>query len=162
MESNKDEALKCLAIAQKHRDSSNFSAARKFARKSISLFATPEAEKFLASIEAAAANSGPSVSPSNGDAGQSPNGSAQASSSATETHPSISGSRQRSTNADGSGGKNGGKREYSAEQLKVVKRVKACKVTEYYEILEVKRDCEEIEIKKAYRKVRPCMIPGVQ
>lgn len=162
MESNKDEALKCLAIAQKHRDSSNLSAARKFARKSISLFATPEAEKLLASIEASAANSGPSMSTSNGDAGQNPNGSAQASSSATETHPSISGSKHRSTGAGGSGEKSGGKREYSAEQHKVVKRVKACKVTDYYEILEVKRDCEEIEIKKAYRKVCPCMIPGVQ
>ena len=35
-----------------------------------------------------------------------------------------------------------------------MKRVRACKVTEYYEILSVKRDCEEVEIKKAYRKVR--------
>jgi hypothetical protein len=26
-------------------------------------------------------------------------------------------------------------------------------VTEYYEILEVKRDCEEADVKKAYRKV---------
>jgi DnaJ family protein B protein 12 len=47
----------------------------------------------------------------------------------------------------------GEKREFTAEQLKVVKRVKACKVTEYYEILSVNKDCEEAEIKKAYRKV---------
>jgi DnaJ homolog subfamily B member 12 len=31
--------------------------------------------------------------------------------------------------------------------------VRACKVTEYYEILAVKKDCEEADVKKAYRKV---------
>jgi hypothetical protein len=31
--------------------------------------------------------------------------------------------------------------------------VRTCKVTEYYEILEVKRECEEADVKKAYRKV---------
>lgn len=159
MESNKDEALKCLAIAQRHRDSGNFSAATKFARKSISLFATPEAEKLLASIEAAAANAGPSSST---DTSQGANGRAQASSSATETHPSASGSKQRSRGAGESGESNGGKREYSADQLRVVKRVKACKITDYYEILEVKRDCEEGEIKKAYRKVSRCTISREQ
>jgi preprotein translocase subunit Sec63 len=35
----------------------------------------------------------------------------------------------------------------------VVKRVRACKVTEYYEILAVKRECDEADVKKAYRKV---------
>jgi DnaJ homolog subfamily B member 12 len=44
-------------------------------------------------------------------------------------------------------------REYTTENLAVVKRVRGCKVTEYYEILAVKRDCEENDVKKAYRKV---------
>jgi hypothetical protein len=35
MESNRDEALRCLAIAQKHRDAKNYPSARKFAQKSI-------------------------------------------------------------------------------------------------------------------------------
>ena len=52
-----------------------------------------------------------------------------------------------------SSGMGGEKREYTAENVAVVKRVRACKVTEYYEILAVEKGCEEAEIKKAYRKV---------
>ncbi|KAG5219888.1 J domain-containing protein [Salix suchowensis] len=79
------------------------------------------------------------------------------------THPSASGARHRHTAAPSSsgssksngtaGGMNGDKRDYTPEQHSVVKRVRACKVTEYYEILDLKKDCEEAEIKKAYRKV---------
>ena len=52
--------------------------------------------------------------------------------------------------ARGSGGE---KRDYTPEQEAVVKRVRSCKITEYYEILSVKKECEEAEVKKAYRKV---------
>jgi DnaJ family protein B protein 12 len=51
----------------------------------------------------------------------------------------------------------GEKREYTPEQHAVVKRVRACKVTAYYEILEVKKECNEGDIKKAYRKVCACL-----
>ncbi|KAH7890848.1 hypothetical protein F5I97DRAFT_1839254 [Phlebopus sp. FC_14] len=157
MESNKDEALKCLRIAQKHRDAGNFPSARKFCQKSINLFATPEAKKLLESIETAASGAGADAGSSAGA-----NGSAQASSSATETHPSASGTKHRSTasTANGTaGGLGGEKREYTEDQMNVVKRIKACKVTEYYEILSVKRDCEEVDIKKAYRKLALALHP---
>jgi DnaJ family protein B protein 12 len=149
MESNKDEALRCLTIAQRHRDSGNLSSARKFCQKSINLFATPEAQKLLESIDRVdSASSGPEASTSNGNG--------KPFSSATETHPSAAGAKHRHTAsaANGTAGGSGGeKREYTPEQHAVVKRVRACKVTEYYEILSVKRDCEEAEVKKAYRKV---------
>jgi DnaJ family protein B protein 12 len=51
------------------------------------------------------------------------------------------------------------KREYTAENLAVVKRVRACKVTEYYEILAVKRECDEADVKKAYRKLALALHP---
>ena len=155
MEGNKDEALRCLQIAQKHRDAGNFSAARKFAQKSISLYETPGAAKLLASInEAAAAGADSTPEPSTSATG-------------TETHPLAGGAKHRHASASSSATANGGgssngtaggmggeKREYTEEQHKVVKRVRAYKVTEYYEILAIKKDCEEAEIKKAYRKVR--------
>jgi DnaJ homolog subfamily B member 12 len=150
MESNKEEALRCLAIAQRHRDSGNLPSARKFCQKSINLFSTPEAEKFLEFIDRI-------DSPSSRPEASTSNGNGKPFSSSTETHPSAAGVKHRhteSTAANGTAGGSGGeKREYTPEQHAVVKRVRACKVTEYYEILSVKRDCEEADVKKAYRKV---------
>ncbi|GLB41945.1 putative dnaJ-domain-containing protein [Lyophyllum shimeji] len=154
MESNKDEALKCLGIARKHYDAGNLPSARKFCQKSISLFETPQALKLLASINASS-SSEPSASTST--------------SSATEEHPSSSGARHRQphkTQSSGSarsngtaGGLGGEKREYTEEQHAVVKRVRSCKSTDYYEILAVKRDCDDGEIKKAYRKLALALHP---
>ena len=144
MESNKDEALRCVTIAQKYFDAANIPSARKFCQKSISLFETPQALALLASINAAPESS--------------TSGAAKA--SATEEHPSASGTKQRGTKPGASmpngtaGGLGGDKRDYTPEQHATVKRVRTCRVTEYYEILELKKDCEEADIKKAYRKVR--------
>ncbi|KAK0239145.1 hypothetical protein EDD85DRAFT_829192 [Armillaria nabsnona] len=154
MESNRDEAIRCLAIAQKHRDASNYPSARKFCQKSIALFETPEALKMLESINLAENSSGSAPS---------------SSSSSTETHPSSSGAKHRHTNNASSssssmgngtaGGIGGEKREYTAEQISVVKRVRSCKVTEYYEILSVHKTCEEGDVKKAYRKLALALHP---
>jgi len=150
MESNKDEALRCISIAQKHFNAGNFPSARKFCLKSKSLFDTPEATKLLETVESAE---------SSGSASSSSRG---ATNTQTEEHPSAAGMKHRhakpapanATKGSGTaGGMGGDKREYTKEQHEVVKRVRACKVTEYYEILAVSKDCEEGEIKKAYRKV---------
>jgi DnaJ family protein B protein 12 len=156
MESNKDEALRCLHISQKHRTAGNLSAARKFAQKSLALFSTPGAVKLLELIDSEAASSS---SRSSGGSSSSASATTDPTSftSATETHPSASGTKHRSTpSAAKSASRSTStkeKREYTAENLAVVKRVRTCKVTEYYEILEVKKDCDEADVKKAYRKV---------
>ncbi|KAH8093270.1 DnaJ-domain-containing protein [Cristinia sonorae] len=161
MESNKDEALKCLAIAQKHRNAGNLPSARRFCQKSLNLFSTPEATKLLEIIDQQSASSEPEASSGAG---------AGASSSGAETHPSASGTRHRHQPAEPNGkattsARNGSasaeqkKRDYTPEQAAVVKRIRACKVTEYYEIMSLKRDCEEADVKKAYRKLALSLHP---
>jgi len=145
MEGNKDEALRCLAIAQKHFDAGNLPSARKFCLKSISLFEAPQATKLLASINKAESSSS-SQTRSGGSS----------STSQAEGHPSAAGikSRHPQPNANGTaGGMGGGKRDFTPEQRAVVQRVRSCKATDYYEILGVKKNCDDAEIKKAYRKV---------
>ncbi len=151
MESNRDEALKCLSIAQRHRDAGNYEGARRFCLKSKSLFATPEAAKLLESIEKL-------------EAAQSRAGSEPSApfTSGSEPHPSASGTKHRHVptasaakakangTASGSGGE---KREYTPENAAVVKRIITLKAHEYYEILSLNKNCEEADVKKAYRKV---------
>ena len=156
MESNRDEALKCLSISQRHLNSDNLSSARRFCEKSINLYPTPEASKLLERIsELEKSSSGSSSFSSGTEAHQSASSTKHrhtSSSSNTNTgSPSSSSSSKPNGTASGSGGE---KREYTPDQAKVVKRILSCKVTEYYEILSLSRECEEAEIKKAYRKVR--------
>ena len=47
MAANRDEAIKCISISQRHSEAGNLLLARKFAEKSISLYSTPEAKKLL-------------------------------------------------------------------------------------------------------------------
>ena len=143
---NKDEAIKCLGLAQKYCDNSNFSLARKYANKSIGLFSTPEASKLLNLInqrEAAAAS-----------------GETRSNDASLHTEESTAGTRHRHTShantSASSSTKDKGKekaREYTPEQAAVVAQIRKCRVTEYYEILSLKKECDESDVKKAYRKV---------
>ncbi|KAF3229082.1 hypothetical protein TWF191_001636 [Orbilia oligospora] len=50
-------------------------------------------------------------------------------------------------------------REYTSSQKAAVDRVRKCKPTAYYEILNIKVDAEDGEIKKAYKKLALVMHP---
>lgn len=149
MEGNRDEALRCLSIAQKHRNAGNYTSARRFIQKSLTLFATPEAEKLAQIIESEA-------SASTSTSTETPKATGR------EQHPSAGGTYQRHQNGnasrsgptESSSSEKEKQRDYTPDQMAVVRRVRACKITEYYEILELKKDCEETDVKKAYRKVR--------
>jgi len=164
MESNKDEALRCFGIAEKYFNADNLVSARKFCLKSISLFKTAQAETLLGRIDAAESNTSSPSSSSTSSSSDVPRA------SATEEHPSAAGMKHRhhpapqaasSTSSSSATTANGNskKRDYTPQQHEVVKRVRACKVTEYYEILALNRDCEEADVKKAYRKLALALHP---
>ncbi|KAI9458101.1 DnaJ-domain-containing protein [Russula earlei] len=146
MESNRDEALRCLHISQKHRSAGNLPSARKFVQKSLALFSTPEAIRLLEVIDSEVAST-----------------SSSASTAGSTTHPSASGAKHRNapsaTKSTSQSTSTKEKREYTADNLAVVERVRGCKVTEYYEILAVKRDCDEADVKRAYRKLALALHP---
>jgi DnaJ homolog subfamily B member 12 len=175
---NKDEALKALNMARKYLSSTppNIATAKRLALKSVSLCETSEAMNFLDKVltleeELKDANTG-----SNGGSHSSENGSANANGNAhttgAEPFAGTDGMKHRhshtsatpggtstpkastaSASASKGKGKDDEKREYTAEQLAVVKRIRKCKATQYYEIMSLQKDCEEADVKKAYRKV---------
>lgn len=149
MDSNRDEALRCLKIAQRHREAANYPSAKKFCEKSLLLYSTPEAQKLLDIVLEEAKVDNKDAIPSSSSTG-------------ADVHPSASTTKQRtaSTRADSSTTEQK-KREYTPGQIKLVKRVQSCSITGYYEILEVKKDCDENDVKKAYRKVRLVPFSGV-
>lgn len=73
-----------------------------------------------------------------------------------ESHPSASTTHSRSTGGSAPSGGQPGPRKatYTDDQVKLVRKVRTCKITEYYEILGLEKSCEEADVKKAYRKVR--------
>lgn len=121
-----------------------------------SLFPTPEASKLLQVVldllNAESSEKTQSAGPSG-------------SSTSAETHPSAAGAKHRHANSKAdapsssfSSMPNGNtkeseKRDYTPDQEAIVKRIRSCEVTEYYEIMTLKRDCTETDVKKAYRKV---------
>jgi DnaJ family protein B protein 12 len=144
MESNKEEALRAIGIAQRHRDSGNFASARRFAEKSLRLFDTPEAQKLLNAINSEESASTSSAGPSSSASGAEPR--ASSSSGTRQRHaPSASSTKAKQEEEK--------PREFTPANEKVVKRVRTCKVTDYYGILGVQRDGDENDVKKAYRKV---------
>lgn len=128
MESNKDEALKCLTIAKNALSLGDHAKALRFTEKSIRLFPTTQGEQLLTLVKrqsAAPKRSAPSTTSS----------SSNSTSSARRSEPEpVS------------------ERKYTAEQLRAVKTVLAYG-RDYYKVLSVARTASDKEIKKAYRTV---------
>jgi len=168
MEVNKEEALRCLHIAQRHRNSSNLPSALKFAKKSISLYETPEGLAMVTIIEREILTGGSSsgTSTPGSDAPSSTpttNGQSQARASGVEEHVSSAHTRPGHTPVAAEKSKAAPqpdkKREYTVKQVEVVKRVLTCKHHQYYEILAIEKTCTENDVKKAYKKLALALHP---
>lgn len=133
METNKEEAVRCLRIAKNQYGSKNYEAAVRLTNKSINLFPTDEAREFLLKAEKAAAANPPSSSAT--------------STPTTETPSSPAPSQPKASP------KAAAREKPSASQQDAdVREILACG-TDYYKVLKVDKKCTEVEVKRSYRKV---------
>ncbi|RLN85177.1 hypothetical protein BBJ28_00017319 [Nothophytophthora sp. Chile5] len=138
MEMNKGEAEKCREIGKKHLRLGNFAQAIKFFEKSHRMFPLPGVEamrdRAQEELDKAAAPRGQQTSPRAGAGVRH-----RAAPAASPSPPSRSPSEEPS-------------RPYTADQLTMVRKIRACKT--HYEVLAVAQTATDNEVKKAYRKVR--------
>ncbi|KAG2231912.1 hypothetical protein BDF21DRAFT_452476 [Thamnidium elegans] len=124
MESNKDEALKCLTIARKAMELGDYAKAVRFTEKSIRLFPTGQGEQLLSIVQKK--NAEP----------RKPTAASTSSTTTPKPHRAPEPVQER---------------KYTTEQVRAVKTILACG-KDYYKILSVDKSATDAQIKKAYRK----------
>lgn len=127
--------LRCIEIAERHKSTNNIAGAIRFTKKAIALHPTASASALLAKLEKMEQNPTPSTSSS----------SSSNASGSKSTIPKASTSKPIPIVEE--------KREFTPVQAALVKRVRSCKVSAYYEILGIEKGCDDAAVKKAYRKV---------
>lgn len=151
---NKDEGLKCLAIAQQALQLGNIGKAQRFAEKASRLHPGAETDAFVAQVQRAASGGGASPSTSN----------------ASAPPPRPRSTATSNGNPNGMGGTSGLRNRQQPQQQRQVpsgpvdedhkatpqQRTLVANVrskSSYYEILGVARGADDDEIKRAYRKL---------
>ncbi|KAK5615069.1 DnaJ (Hsp40), subfamily B, member 12 [Crenichthys baileyi] len=132
MDSNKDEAERCIKIALNAISNNQLEKARKFLEKAQRLFPTDKAKNLLESLAQNGKPPDENGSAVNGDG------------------PGVRHRGERD-GANVSQGPTDSDKSYTAEQLEAVKKIKSCK--DYYQILGVEKSASEEDLKKAYRKL---------
>ncbi|KAM6956704.1 dnaJ homolog subfamily B member 12a [Aplochiton taeniatus] len=133
MDSNKDEAERCIKISLNALSNNKLDKARKFLEKAQRLFPTDQAKNLLESMEQNGKPPDENDRPMNGDASR----------TRTRCHGEA-------PTAPAEGASEGAK-TYTTEQLDAVKKIKSSK--NYYETLGVQKDASDEDLKKAYRKL---------
>jgi len=134
MESNRDEADKCLELAMKFIREGNKEKAEKFVRKAGKLFPSRRIQEVLNLVQQMDADS-----KDTSDGASSPSSGHRQSAHA---RPGAEHDNEEATTSNAN---------YTQEQVESVKRIRKCK--NYYEMLGVSKDFSESELKKSYRKL---------
>ncbi|XP_077468839.1 dnaJ homolog subfamily B member 12a [Stigmatopora argus] len=133
MDSNKDEAERCIKIALNAVGNNQPDRARKFLEKAQRLFPTNQAQNLLDSLSRNGKPPEQNGGPMDGDAP-----------SARHRHHREDAETNPHRPADST-------KPYTAEQMEAVRKIKGCK--DYYQILGVEKTASDEDLKKAYRKL---------
>lgn len=138
LEANRDEALRCLEISHKFHAEEEYELAVKYAKKSLHLYVTEEAQKWLNQAEVALMYYKTKAK------------SAPFSTEKTKTEQVDDSNYKKSTNSKD---KYSSTLSYTSEQVQQVKKLFQVDKNDFYGILGLKRPADDAEIKRAYRKV---------
>ena len=138
-----DDALKALNLARKHDANGNRDAALKWARKSVSIYSTPEATTLVSRLETVGTQGTPSTKE-------------EPTSAPSETTYTSTTTKTTTSNSSGT------KQEYTQTQIEVVRRVKQAG-GDFYSVLQIEKTASETDIKKSYKKVGmvPVLTPSL-
>lgn len=136
MESNRDEAEKCIKLAEKSIQQGNREKAAKFLHKAQRLFPSRKVTELLDLIKKL--NSGDEATGHSSQNGH------------TQREKSRGASESR-RNQDEDTETSSSSATYTSEQVEACKKIRKCK--DYYEILGITKDSNEADLKKAYRKL---------
>lgn len=142
MDGNKDEALKCLKIAQDAISSGDQTRAKKFIAKAQRLDPSlSAAADLLSNLDSADGPTTQSSPPSAKESGPRPRVRVSGAGSSSQSANSTSSSAAKVSTSVA----------YTEEQIAIVREIKRKK--DYYEILGVEESCSVEDIRKAYRKL---------
>jgi len=158
MESNRDEAQRCLKLgveAYRNHNSesgpSELEKAKRLTKKSLRLFPSEEAEEFLATLESS--QSGYNEKRSQEDQNhyhKHMNGNANGNEGRETRNRKNHSTNRSSSRSAPEETKEAAEPEYTSEQAEAVKKIRRCK--DYYEILGVSKEASDADLKKSYRK----------
>ncbi|KAL8616939.1 hypothetical protein ACOMHN_041857 [Nucella lapillus] len=141
MDGDKNESERCIAIAQRCIADGKVKKAIKFLHKAERLYPSEKAQDLLRKMTG---RNGEAQPPRFEETDHGDNEKVRKRRGSLHREASS----ERKENAAG---------DYTPEQLAAVKRIKKCK--DFYEVLDVKKDCKESDMKKAYRKLALQMHP---
>lgn len=133
-EANRDEARRCLQLSQKLLTEDELDLSLKYAEKSLRLYASEEAEKWLAFIRQKLQTRGTPPSSTTQKA---------------SVHDSRAPREEKAKLGD-----EVGTSAFTKEQVQQVRSFMKLNKEDYYGVLGLKRGSDEMEIKRAYRRVR--------